>query len=180
MKGKEGEDVQDDIERIQNELESHHNYVKEMIEEKNDDSILNIIVKAQDKGTLETLIDQINKIAAKQDSKFCPNLIVDYLDLVFNILTSGVGHVTETEIRDAKLFKALILGMDVMCPPELAKYAHEEKVTIKTYKIIYDVLDELKSIFKRGGLSKPEITVQGSATIKQIFDVKVGKSNNFA
>ena len=78
-------------------------------------------------------------------------------------------------MTDAKNFNAIILGMDISCPPEISKAAITEKIQIKLYKIIYDVLDELKSIFKRGGIDKPEFIIQGKAVIKQIFEIKAAK-----
>lgn len=90
-------------------------------------------------------------------------------------MNTAIGHVTEVDIREAKNFKAVIFGMDVSCSPDLVQLAQSEKVQVKTYRIIYDILDELKSIFKRGGMHKPEITVQGGAVIKQVFEVKLGK-----
>ncbi len=95
-----------------------------------------------------------------------------------DILDSGVGNITEAEIHDAKHFGALILAMDVVCPFELGKMAQAEKVQIKSYKIIYDILDELSGIFKRGGLSKPEIQIHGTASIKQIFEIKADKKSS--
>jgi len=163
IKAKDNQD-EEELLKLELELEAHQLYVQEMVEGKQDDATLKVILKAQDKGTLETLLDQINKLATKYDAK------VDILD-------SGVGNITEAEIHDAKHFGALILGMDIVCPFELAKMAQAEKVQIKSYKIIYDILDELSSIFKRGGLSKPEIQIQGTASIKQIFEIKADKKS---
>ena len=81
-------------------------------------------------------------------------------------------------MNDARNFNAFILGMDITCSPEIAKQAHLDKIPIKIYKIIYDVLDELKSVFKRGGMFKPELVVQGKAVIKQIFEIKMGKGSS--
>ena len=149
-----------------------------MVEENDDDSIVNLIVKAQDKGTLETLEDQIQKVAAKQDGRVFNIVISNGIEITFNILSSGVGNITENEIRDAKTFNAMILGMDVLCPPDLIKLAEQDAVKIKTYKIIYDILDEIKNIFKKGGLTKVEHVVHGAAAIKQIFEVKLAKGSN--
>jgi len=66
-KEEEDEDVTDDLLKLEEELEAHQLYVKEMVDGVDNEGVLNIIVKAQDKGTLETLLDQINKIAQKHD-----------------------------------------------------------------------------------------------------------------
>lgn len=155
------------LKELETELEAHKLYVKEMVDINHDDSIIHLIVKAQDKGTLETLIEQINKVAANQQ------------DFIINILSTSVGNVTESEIRDAKNFRATILGMDIRCPGELETLARMEKIPIKTFKLIYDVLDEIKALAQRGGVGKPieEVTVKGTAMIKQVFEVKLGKNN---
>jgi Translation initiation factor 2 (IF-2; GTPase) len=163
----QGED-ESKVKELEEELEAHKLYVREMVDINHDDSIIHLIVKAQDKGTLETLIEQINKVAATQQ------------DFMINILSTSVGNVTENEIRDAKHFKATILGMDIKCPSELETLARMEKIPIKTFKLIYDVLDEIKALAQRGGVGKPieEIIVKGAANIKQVFEVKV-KNGNF-
>jgi translation initiation factor IF-2 len=71
--------------------------------------------------------------------------------------------------------------MDVRLPNELESLAKAEKVKIKTFRIIYDVLDELKELMQRGSTAakpKEEIVVKGSAIIKQIFEIKAKGGRN--
>jgi hypothetical protein len=61
-----GEETETKVKELEDQLEAHKLYVKEMVDINHDESIVHVIVKAQDKGTLETLIEQINKVAATQ------------------------------------------------------------------------------------------------------------------
>ena len=67
-----------------------------MVLNKTPENTLNLIVKAQDKGTLETLLDQITKSSSK------------YPDKIVNIISANVGPVTENEIRVNKLKHAAL------------------------------------------------------------------------
>ena len=61
------ESSEEELLKLEQELEAHHLYVQEMVEGRQDEDTLKVILKAQDKGTLETLVDQINKLATKYE-----------------------------------------------------------------------------------------------------------------
>lgn len=163
LKGNEDEDSQLRILELEDELNAQKQYYKEMVDLGEDDETINLIVKAQDKGTLETLLEQIKKIFGSN-----PEFKVE-------VLSSSVGNITESDIRDADQFNAMILGMDIRCPSDLESLVRAQKIQIKTFKLIYDVLDEIKAIAKKGGVKKlkEEIISKGSALIKQVFEVKL-------
>lgn len=68
---------------------------------------INLIIKANDFGTKETLIAQILKTK------------LDFPDCSLNIISASVGPLNESEIRDAELFDAKILGMEIQMPREV-------------------------------------------------------------
>lgn len=92
-----------------------------------------LILKADTLGSLEAILAQI------------PANVT--------LVQSSVGEITEADILLAKSTSAVILGFNVKTPPSAAKLAENEKVLVKTYKIIYELLDELKDA--AAGLLEP-------------------------
>ena len=123
---------------------------------------LNIIIKSDVHGSSEaikTAIDQIKHDEVKP-----------------KILLSDIGMVTETDVTLAKASNAVIIAFNVKPSKEAKKRAEQEKISISSYNIIYEVLDFIKA--KMSGLLSPNIdeTIIGSAEILEIFKVsKVGK-----
>ena len=123
---------------------------------------LNIIIKSDVHGSSEAIKGAINQI--KHD------------EVKPKILLSDIGMITETDVTLAKASKALLIAFNVKPSKEAKKRAENEKITISSFNIIYEVLDFIKS--KMSGLLTPNIDEQiiGTAEILQIFKVsKVGK-----
>ena len=123
---------------------------------------LNIIIKSDVHGSSEAIRNAIDKI--KHD------------EVKPKILLSDIGMVTETDVTLAKASRAVIIAFNVKPSKEAKKRAENEKITISSFNIIYEVLDFIKS--KMAGLLTPDVEekITGSAEILEIFKVsKVGK-----
>ena len=123
---------------------------------------LNIIIKSDVHGSSEAIKNAIDKI--KHD------------EVKPKILLSDIGMVTETDVTLAKASEAVIIAFNVKPSKEAKKRAEQEKISISSFNIIYEVLDFIKG--KMGGLLSPDVEekVIGSAEILEIFKVsKVGK-----
>jgi translation initiation factor IF-2 len=123
---------------------------------------LNIIIKSDVHGSSEAIKNAINQI--KHD------------EVKPKILLSDIGMVTETDVTLAKASNAVVIAFNVKPSKEAKKRAEQEKISISSFNIIYEVLDFIKG--KMGGLLSPDIEekVIGSAEILEIFKVsKVGK-----
>ncbi len=123
---------------------------------------LNIIIKSDVHGSSEAIKNTINQIKHEEVKP--------------KILLSDIGMVTETDVTLAKASKAVIIAFNVKPSKEAKKRAEQEKISISSFNIIYEVLDFIKG--KMGGLLSPEIEekIIGSAEILEIFKVsKVGK-----
>ncbi|MBD1158267.1 translation initiation factor IF-2 [Pelagibacterales bacterium SAG-MED17] len=123
---------------------------------------LNIIIKSDVHGSSEAIKNAIDQI--KHD------------EVKPKILLSDIGMVTETDVTLAKASNAVIIAFNVKPSKEAKKRAEQEKISIFSYNIIYEVLDFIKA--KMSGLLSPNIdeTIIGSAEILEIFKVsKVGK-----
>jgi translation initiation factor IF-2 len=123
---------------------------------------LNIIIKSDVHGSSEAIKNAIDQI--KHD------------EVKPKILLSDIGMVTETDVTLAKASNAVIIAFNVKPSKEAKKRAEQEKISISSYNIIYEVLDFIKT--KMAGLLSPDVkeTIIGSAEILEIFKVsKVGK-----
>jgi translation initiation factor IF-2 len=94
-----------------------------------------------------------------------------------NVMHSGVGMVTESDIELAKASRAIIIAFHTVPDPSIQKKADNAGVEIRSYRIIYEVVDEIKKALE--GLLEPEekLESRGRAEVREIFSVsKVGKA----
>lgn len=125
------------------------------------EKILPIIIKADTQGSLEAILQTINKI--------------DTEELTIKIIHSAVGSISESDVMLASASKALIIGFNVRPDSKANDSIAKEKIKVKTYRVIYEIVDDLNNIIK--GFKEPEIreVVIGRAEVKAIFNVpKVG------
>ncbi len=118
---------------------------------------LNLIVKADVQGTAEALVSALQKI--------------DVEGTKINIIHSGVGAISESDIILASASNAIIIGFNVRPDNNAKKTAETEKVDIRLHRIIYDAIDEIESALK--GMLDPEYEekVIGQAEVRQTFKV---------
>ena len=123
---------------------------------------LNLIIKSDVHGSSEAIISAVMQI--KHD------------EIKPKIILSDIGMITETDVSLAKASNALLIAFNVKPTKEAKKLAEQEKISISSYNIIYEVLDFIKN--RMSGLLSPDVEEQiiGSAEILEIFKVsKVGK-----
>jgi translation initiation factor IF-2 len=116
---------------------------------------LNIVLKADVAGSLEALQDQLAKVSTSQ--------------VGLNVLHTGVGGVTQSDVMLAAASGAVIIGFNVRPLPEAKTLADQEGVEIRTYTVIYKVTEELRAAME--GLLEPEEIEEalGQAEVKQTF-----------
>jgi translation initiation factor IF-2 len=122
---------------------------------------LNIIIKADVQGSAEALRGGLEKI--------------DVEGVKVNIIHSGVGAITESDIILASASNAIVIGFNVRPEPNARTMAEQEKVDLRLHRVIYDVIEEIESAMK--GMLDPEYEekVVGTAEVRQTFKVsKVG------
>ena len=95
---------------------------------------LNIILRADVVGSLEAVIESIESIKHKE--------------INLNVTKKGLGNVTEADILQAEVSevtdKSLVIGFNVAFNPGVKALAQEKAVIIKTYKVIYELIDDIK------------------------------------
>ncbi len=85
-------------------------------------------------------------VILKVDTAGSMEAIIAALPKQVELVTGGVGEISETDVLTAKSAKAIIVGFNVKCPPSVEKLATAEKVVFRVYTIIYELLDELTEV----------------------------------
>jgi len=122
-----------------------------------------IILKTDTQGSLDALQEAIKKIKIEND------------EVIIDVIHEGVGNITETDVMLASASRAVIIGFNIRPDSNIQKIAKTEKVDIRLYRIIYNLIDEIKSALK--GYLKPKIEeyVCGQAEVREIFKIpKIG------
>jgi translation initiation factor IF-2 len=122
---------------------------------------LNLIVKADVRGSVEALKHAFTEI--------------DVAETEINILHAGVGGVTEGDITLASAAEGIVIGFGVRPDAKARRLAEREGVDVRTYRVIYEAVDELKRALV--GLLDPifKETVVGHAEVRELFKVpKIG------
>jgi len=121
-----------------------------------------LIIKGDVQGSVEAINASLNKLSTDEVSA--------------QILMSGVGAITESDVTLASASNAIIIGFNVRANKQASDLATRDGIEIRYYNIIYDLVDDVKAAMS--GLLKPERreTFIGYATIKEVFQItKVGK-----
>ena len=107
---------------------------------RSEDAMLNIIVKADAQGSLEALRESIGKIE-REGGKI-------------QIVHTAVGGINENDVTLAEVTESVIIGFNVRPEPKARRSAEEAGIQIRTYGIIYELLDDAQEAMT--GLLEPE------------------------
>ena len=118
---------------------------------------LNLIIKADVQGSIEALKQSLEKCSTNE--------------VEVRIIHGAVGAVTESDVMLASASDAIIIGFNVRPDSNARKLAEKEQIDIRTYRIIYDVVDDIKAAMK--GMLEPEYeeVVLGRAEVRALFKV---------
>ena len=118
---------------------------------------LNIVVKADVQGTIEALKASLEKI--KND------------EVKVAVVHAGVGAITESDVMLASAANALIIGFNVRPDANARKAAETEKVDVRTYRVIYEAIEDVKKALK--GMLAPKFNdvYLGKAEVRETFKI---------
>lgn len=118
---------------------------------------LNLIIKADVQGSIEALKQSLEKCSTDE--------------VEVRIIHGAVGAITESDVMLASASNAIIVGFNVRPDSNAKKLAEKEQIDIRTYRIIYDVVDDVKAAMK--GMLEPEYeeVVLGRAEVRALFKV---------
>ncbi len=116
---------------------------------------INIVIKADVQGSVEALKDALTKLSNDE--------------VRVNVISSGVGGITESDINLALASSALVIGFNVRADAVARRTAEENGVDLRYHSIIYDAIDEVRQALT--GMLTPEIREQivGLAEVREVF-----------
>ena len=117
---------------------------------------LNVVLKADVRGSLEALI------------KSLIDLNTDEVQV--NIVSSGVGGITETDASLALASDAVIFGFNVRADTSAKQFIERESIDLRYYSIIYNIIDDVKQALS--GMLSPDLRedIQGTAEVRDVFN----------
>ncbi len=118
-------------------------------------AVLNVVLKADVQGSVEAISDSLNKLTSDVAK--------------INIISSGVGAITGSDINLAIASQAIVVGFNVRADVAARQIASNEGVDLRYYSIIYTLLDEVKSALS--GLLSPtrQEKIVGLAEVREVF-----------
>jgi translation initiation factor IF-2 len=118
---------------------------------------LNLIVKTDVQGSIEPIVNSLEKLVVG--------------DLKVNVVHAAAGNISETDVNLAIVSHAIIVGFHVSPDPAARRKAENEGVDIRTYDIIYKLVDEVDMALK--GMLEPTYVdvVIGEAEVREVFQI---------
>ena len=140
-------------------LASHKVSLENLYSQIKDGSVkeLSVIVKADVQGSIQAITGSLDKLSSD--------------DVKVRVIHGGVGAITETDVTLANASNAIIIGFNVRPDVNAVVQAEKDGVDIKTYRVIYDAIDDVKSAMI--GMLEPEYkeVVLGSAEVRTTYKI---------
>ena len=116
---------------------------------------LNLIIKGDVQGSVEALQEALLKLGLE--------------DVKIKIIHTGVGSISESDVMLASASNAIIIGFNVRPDSNARKLSEQDRVDIRLYRIIYEIIDDIKAAVT--GMLKPEFKeiILGQAQVRQVF-----------
>ena len=125
---------------------------------------LNVVIKGDVDGSVEALGDSLLKLSTEE--------------IQLNVIHKAVGQISESDIMLAIASNAIVMGFQVRPSLSARKMAEKEQIDIRTYSIIYDAIEEIKSAME--GLLSPEVKEEIVATVEVLEIFKIEKAGTIA
>jgi len=130
--------------------------------EKESAKVLKILIKADTQGSVEAIVNSLNEIPADK--------------IALDIISKGVGNISESDVLLATASDAVVIGFHSKPDKGAQALARRESIEIREYKIIYELIDDVRD--SMAGMLEPDRkeTTIGAADVKQIFPLTKGGS----
>lgn len=126
-----------------------------------DQKQLPIILKTSTQGTLEAATEQLESLENEESR--------------VKVISSGTGAVTEDDLNMASVSGGIVMAFQTEVPKKIIDIARRDKIILRQYEIIYNMIDEVSDVLDGIGSNFEEKVELGEATIKQIFELSNGK-----
>jgi translation initiation factor IF-2 len=119
--------------------------------------VISLIIKADVQGSIEAIVSSLNKLST-------PEVRVD-------ILHATVGGITTGDVQLAEASDAIIIGFNAVPDANARQLAERSGVDIRHYRIIYEIIDDIRKALEEGLAPEIRLQVLGHADIRQVFKV---------
>jgi len=116
-----------------------------------------LIIKADVQGSAEAIVGALNKLSTDE--------------VRVNVLHSAVGGISTGDVTLAEAYGAAIIGFDVVPDAAARQLAEEKRVSIRQYRIIYDLIEDIRKALEEGLAPEIRQEILGHAEVRQIFKV---------
>jgi len=118
--------------------------------------IMNVVLKTDVRGSLEAIVSSLHKLGTDE--------------VQVNIVSAGVGGISETDAQLAATSKATIIGFNVRADKSAREIIENEGLQLRYYNIIYNVIDDAKAVLS--GMLTPELReeILGVAEVRDVFN----------
>jgi len=122
-----------------------------------EEQLLNIILKGDVQGSVQAITEALENLSTSQ--------------IKLKVIHGAVGAITETDVLLASSSNAVIIGFGIRPEPKASALAEREKIEIKLFTIIYELIDNVQDIMK--GILKPtyEEVILGRAEVRETFHI---------
>ncbi|MGH8913133.1 MAG: translation initiation factor IF-2 [Acidimicrobiia bacterium] len=152
------EERQEELKAVSQAMPSARDRLQGLLDQlRTEEATLNVIIKADAQGSLEALRDSISKIE-REGGKI-------------QVLHGGVGGINENDVSLAEVTDSVVVGFNVRPEPKARKSAEEVGVEIRTYGIIYELLDEIEQMLVGQLAPEEHEQVLGTAEVRAVFKV---------
>jgi translation initiation factor IF-2 len=133
----------------------------DMITKHKEKQQVNIILKADVQGSLTSVSDSLR--------------LLENEELSLRVISSSVGNISENDVRQAASSKAIIYGFNVQLPPAVKRLTQREKVSVRIFSIIYELIDDAVEVLTE--LLSPEVVEKesGELVVKGVFRIAKGE-----
>jgi translation initiation factor IF-2 len=149
---------EEELKTVSQAMPSARDRLQGLLEQlRSEEATLNVIVKADAHGSLEALRDSIAKIE-REGGKI-------------QVLHGAVGGINENDVTLAEVTESVIVGFNVRPEPKARKAAEEAGVEVRTYGIIYELLDDIEQLLVGQLAPEEQEQVLGTAEVRATFKV---------
>jgi len=130
-------------------------------EKKEETKALNVIIKTDTQGSLEALGDVLKSLGSD--------------DVTINITHGGIGEINKSDILLASASNGIVIGFNAEITGENRNLAREENVEVRQYRVIYEIMDDIKKAQEALVEPKYEEVIIGKAEVRDTFRIpKIG------
>jgi translation initiation factor IF-2 len=152
---------QEEIKLAEQAMPSARDRLQGLLEQlRTEDAQLNVIVKADAQGSLEALRESIVKIEREGGE--------------IQIVHAAVGGINENDVSLADVTGSVIVGFNVRPEPKSRRAAEQAGIEVRTYSIIYELLDDIEAMLVGQLAPEEQEQVLGTAEVRQTFKVPRG------